>query len=1165
MRNKRIMKKLLFVLIAILGCSFSYGQAWMWASQNINNTESSFVDPTDIVSDSKGNVYETGFFAGNVSFGSINFNNTDDDVYLIKYSKIGIPLWGLQGVNGGYPYGISVATNASGDVCLAGRGGAGLILGGHNFSHGGTFIAVFDSSGGFKWGISSGVVIYSVTMDNKGNVYAAGYCNGVDTIGTFRVVGSGHNSLLAVKIDNTGNVLWATTSHTNTFTAGNTVVVDTAGNSYVAGEFIDSLVIGSYIFTTKGYVDVFLSKFDPSGNPVWVIPAIVNNHAEINGDGGRWLSIDKHNDLYWSGWFSDSVFFSGDTLVHNASTSVPYLVKYSPAGNVLWAKNGFDRNGPVQPWSISCGSRGNIFLCGTFNDSIRFNSTTLKSDSGSPSFLFEFDSSGAVICATSVNNENDDENAVAADPTSSAVYLGGDFDVHSHNDTMVCSFGNIKLSGIGSEISFVAKWDCNATCNITCTPAVISEIYCNGNNTGSAWANPSGGTLPYMYLWSPGGAITDTVSGLSAGIYTVRVNDVNGCYNSSIVTITQPAALTDTIAIIASNECVCKKTLIAFPSGGTPPYTYLWSNSITTDTNLNVTGGLTYSVTITDSNGCTYIDSVTVPNLSIIVTTSQTNVLCYGESNGSASVVSPSGSGFYYTWAPGGQTTAGISGLSAGSYTVTVVDSIPSCKVAQMVTITQPPMLTVGVSLNSEVQCFGEDDGSASANPGGGIPAYTYHWSDGETNATATALPAGLATVIVTDANGCTASGSVTITQPPPLITSSNTNQGCGPLVEFQINASGGTPPYTYDWPVGFGNPGNYIQFTMTCPLYLYSPFGVTVYDANGCSSLVLMYFNTYLQIASVTQTNVTCYGGNNGSITVGLCGSGLLQYTITPGGTYSSYNQPYTYTNLTAGTYTISVENQLYCNTGPYVVTITQPPAIVVTTTVTGASCTSGGTATASASNGVLPYTYLWSNSQTTASISGLSMGTYTLNVTDNNGCTGSSSAMITQPPAISILTNTLPDNGSCNGSAWAIVSGGTVPYSYLWTGGLTTDTIKNQCAGNYCCTVSDSNGCIDSVCVTIPLILTTGISGLKKYGGITIFPNPSNGIFTLSLLNINEKYIIKIYDVLGQGVLTETLRCTKSDNLINLGDKPSGVYFYRVINDNGGLIGEGKFVINH
>jgi hypothetical protein len=152
---------------------------------------------------------------------------------------------------------------------------------------------------------------------------------------------------------------------------------------------------------------------------------------------------------------------------------------------------------------------------------------------------------------------------------------------------------------------------------------------------------------------------------------------------------------------------------------------------------------------------------------------------------------------------------------------------------------------------------------------------------------------------------------------------------------------------------------------------------------------------------------------------------------------------------------------------------------------------------------------------------------------------------------------------SGGCNGIASVtVVSGGVPPYTYLWSpGGQTTDTIKNQCEGDYCCTVTGANGCSENVCVVVTN--TTGVEQLSVGSGrLSIYPNPSNGIFTIQLPVGSSESSIEIYDVLGQNLLKQTLNNTEN-NIINLCDKSAGVYFYRVVSNDGRLVGEGKIEI--
>jgi hypothetical protein len=203
------------------------------------------------------------------------------------------------------------------------------------------------------------------------------------------------------------------------------------------------------------------------------------------------------------------------------------------------------------------------------------------------------------------------------------------------------------------------------------------------------------------------------------------------------------------------------------------------------------------------------------------------------------------------------------------------------------------------------------------------------------------------------------------------------------------------------------------------------------------------------------------------------------------------------------------------------------------------------------SAPGGTPPYTYSWSNGQTNSNATSLSAGTYTVTVIDSCGSSSTASVIITQPTALTMIADSIDTTtGNCNGSAWAIVNGGTAPYTYSWTGGLTTDTITNQSIGNYCCTVTDSNGCMDSVCVNIDMF--SGINKLTNATGqLTIYPNPNDGNFILTYqsgIDEGTTPILEIYNMLGEKILNEALSLVNSGNLIDLSSQHDGVYLYRV-----------------
>jgi len=324
-----------------------------------------------------------------------------------------------------------------------------------------------------------------------------------------------------------------------------------------------------------------------------------------------------------------------------------------------------------------------------------------------------------------------------------------------------------------------------------------------------------------------------------------------------------------------------------------------------------------------------------------------------------------------------------------------------------------------------------------------------------------------------------------------------------------------------------------------------------------GNGYLVLSYcISTSLSINTATS-NVLCYGENNGYAYV----------TITAGAgpfTYSWSTIPVQSTDtakiLSTGTYTVSVNNAGNCPATATVI-ITQPSALELNATAIATTCNGvcNGSATVIPKGGTSSYTYLWSDnsSGTSASISGLCQGNYSVTVRDANGCTHDTTVTVTQPIALLDLHDSVADNGSCNGIAAVTVAGGTSPYSYLWaTGNQTSDTIKGQCQGTYCCTITDANKCTLNTCVTVNLF--TGINNILNPSSVSIYPDPNTGNFTITGILPGE--VIELYDCTGQKINRTTVDHASFN--FDISEKPDGIYFIKVLDKDGGLIEQKKIV---
>ncbi|MDX1941740.1 MAG: SdrD B-like domain-containing protein, partial [Saprospiraceae bacterium] len=497
-------------------------------------------------------------------------------------------------------------------------------------------------------------------------------------------------------------------------------------------------------------------------------------------------------------------------------------------------------------------------------------------------------------------------------------------------------------------------------------------------------------------------------------------------------------------------------SILVTASGGDTPYSYIWSNGASGPEVTNLIAG-TYTVTVTDANSCKLNQTVNISQpTKVTASSSGNNLTCAGAANGSVSVTVVGGTAPYtYLWS-NGRTTAQVTGLAAGTYTVTVTDS-NFCSTTSSVTITQPSQL-IGIINSTNIVCNGEETGSANVSGAGGTPPYSYKWSTGATTQNISGLAAGAYGVTVTDANQCTTTVSMSITEPPVLqlsLTANNivcTSDQVGAVATI---VTGGATPYSYLWSNGATTPS-----ISNLPGGTYS---VTVTDVNGCkinaTTGIAQIPNLQL---TVTKSNVTCFGAKNGKATVTATGdTPPYSYVWSTGDTTAVID------SLPPGTYTVTVRGVAGC-IGETSVTITQPNELLLALSKTDPSCNNGtnGQATATPSGGTQPYKYLWSNGSTTAIISGLTGGTYNVTVTDANQCTTTGAVVIQPPTALTVTLNIA--QGTCadenDGSITSVVAGGTPPYTYKWSNNQTGPSLNDVLAGNYSVTVTDAKGCNNS-----------------------------------------------------------------------------------------------------
>jgi gliding motility-associated-like protein len=518
---------------------------------------------------------------------------------------------------------------------------------------------------------------------------------------------------------------------------------------------------------------------------------------------------------------------------------------------------------------------------------------------------------------------------------------------------------------------------------------------------------------------------------------------------------------------------------------GTLPYIYYWSHGVidtsfaTSNTQTGLLSG-TYTVTVSDINGCTLVEQFTVveSNPPIFITLTANHVLCHGDNTGSVvSTVTGGTPPYTYAWSPIGGAGPNATSLPAGTYTLSVVDDV-GCPMTATTTVTEPATV-VDITLDSleHILCWGGDNGSSLEDIDG--------------------LEAGTYTVTVTDSHGCTETLTETLTEPTMLSCAIlGTNVSCYGFGdgEADLVVGGGTPPYTYLWSTG----------AVTEDLTMLQPgtYEVTVTDDNGCTDVATTTITQPIAPLSATWelTHVLCHGDFTGAINlIPTGGTAPYAYSWSSGQTTQDLN------SIPAGNYDVTITDFNLCTfTGS--MTIIEPAAPLVATIVgTDVRCHGevNGAADLSVTGGTPPYDYNWNNGSSNQDIDQLLAGLYQVTVTDDHACTTVASVVIIEPDVLYASVD-LPQTICMGQSADILCSttGGTAWYVYQWNNGMTDSiiTVNPLVTTQYSVTVTDSHGCItsdftqivvhtavfadfdlvpDTICPGDPVVITADISG--------------------------------------------------------------------------------------
>ncbi len=507
--------------------------------------------------------------------------------------------------------------------------------------------------------------------------------------------------------------------------------------------------------------------------------------------------------------------------------------------------------------------------------------------------------------------------------------------------------------------------------------------------TLSGGNQPSGST----YLWSNGSTNAQINVNMS-GLYWVEVSN-GSCVERDSINITllcqgfASGANSTDIDCFGNQNGMIDLTVI----GGTPGYTYSWSNGATTQDLNNLAAG-TYSVTISDQNGCVRQQSVTISEPPVLSASIQgTDVICNGGNSGVVDLTISGGTpGYTYSWS-NGDTTQDLLNVPIGNYSVTVFDA-NNCNTSLSQTLTEPSAILVNLSPSATL-CFGEASGSINLNVSGGNPGYRFAWSNGDTTQNVTNLLAGVYAVVVTDANNCPIQAVDTVNNAPPIgIGLSNIDASCANINDGSIDLTvvGGTPPYQYTW-----SNGDLTQDLTGLGAGLYT-FVLT--DSNACSRTdSIAVSEPPAPSFSLSGQDVLCAGDSNGALSLSLSGGvAPFTYSWSTGDTTADLNA------VPAGIYGLTLTDNLGCVFEDSLA-INEPTALLITNlSSTPDSTGSSGTISLSVSGGTPPYSYAWSNAATDSSLSGLAAGDYDITITDANGCILSDSVTVMLQTSIAI-----------------------------------------------------------------------------------------------------------------------------------------------------------------
>ncbi len=989
--------------------------SFVWAKSFGGND---YADGYSITTDGSGNVYTTGYFAGTVDFNpdtaaAATYNLTsrgNGDAFISKLNSSGGFVWAKNIGSTGDDVGRSIAVDNSGNVYTTGSyfgtvdfnpdTAAGAVYNRTSTGNGDNiFILKLSSSGNFVWVKAMGGSDYadplSIALDASANVYTTGYFTGTvdfnpDTTGgaTFNITSTGLEDLFVSKLNSSGNFIFAKTMGGTSYLHGNSIAVDASANIYTTGFLIGTADFNpgtaptdTFNLTAAANQSVFISKLNSGGNFVWA-----SSLGGTDEGTGAAIAADNSGNAYYAGYFVGTIDFDPDT-------SATGIFNITPVGSAdFFVSKVCSPPLPAGPISGSvsvCSGQSSTYSISPVSGATSYvwtipSGTTINSGQGTASIQITFGSTSGDITVTPVNACSNG----AMQSVSITVDLQPTVGFSVNPATAVCSGTGVTLSG-------------------------------NGAST---------------YTWT--GGITNGVSFTPSSTtnYVVTGTSVNGCTNTSNVTITvnQPPVVGYNISPFTT---VCSGTSVNL--SGTGASTYTWTGGISNGVSFTPVSTTTYTVTGTSGNGCTGSTSVIVtinPTPSAAGSITGASSLCSGAS--ATYSISPVSGATSYAWTVpsgstivSGQNTTSINvlfGGTAGNIAVTPGNSCGNGNPATLSVTNNPGLApTIGATASPSASvCAGS---SVTLSGSGGV---SYVWSGGITNAVSF-VPVATTTYTVTGtgANGCSNSSSIAITV-KLLPTVSSTISPSSTVCSGTSVTLSGSGASTYTWSGGITNGVPFAANSTTT----YTVTGTT----NGCSNTSTATVTVNLKPTvnyTVSPSSTICSG-----TAVTLSGTGASTYSWTGGVTNNvpfaaASTQTYTVTGTGANGCTSTSNATITVNLSPTVGATVSPSSTICS----GASVTLSGTGAS---------TYTWSGGVTNGvSFVPITTGSYTVTGTAANSCTSTNIVTVTLAPTPSAAGSIAGPSSLCSGStATYSISPVLGATSYNWTVPVGTTIVSGQ-----------------------------------------------------------------------------------------------------------------------